>query len=152
MQQRALMDNLRRIVGERSVFHEPADLLVYEYDGSVDGAVETAPPLAVVLPTSSGQVAEIVKVAREAGLPVIARGAGTGLSGGAVAQTGGIIVALTRMDQILDVDLAAGTALVVLRVRNERKKRAAASSDPLDLLRRTVKAAAGEARKIARRD
>lgn len=50
------------------------------------------------------------------------------------------------------VALTAGTALVVLRVRNERKKRAAASSDPLDLLRRTVKAAAGEARKIARRD
>ena len=50
------------------------------------------------------------------------------------------------------VGATAGTALVVLRVRAERKKRAAASSDPLDLLRRTVRAAAGEARKIARRD
>jgi hypothetical protein len=50
------------------------------------------------------------------------------------------------------VGVTAGTALVVLRVRNERKKRAAASSDPLDLLRRTVRAAAGEARKLARRD
>ena len=50
------------------------------------------------------------------------------------------------------VGVTAGTALVVLRVRAERKKRAAASSDPLDLLRRTVKAAAGEARKLARRD
>ena len=50
------------------------------------------------------------------------------------------------------VGVTAGTALVVLRVRAERKKRAAASSDPLDLLRRTAKAAAGEARKLARRD
>jgi hypothetical protein len=50
------------------------------------------------------------------------------------------------------VGVTAGTALVVLRVRAGRKKRAAASSDPLDLLKRTVKAAAGEARKIARRD
>jgi hypothetical protein len=50
------------------------------------------------------------------------------------------------------VGVTAGTALVVLRVRAERKKRAVAASDPLDLLRRTVKAAAGEARKIARRD
>jgi hypothetical protein len=50
------------------------------------------------------------------------------------------------------VGLSAGTALVVLRVRAERKKRAAASSDPLDLLRRTVRAAAGEARKLARLD
>ena len=50
------------------------------------------------------------------------------------------------------VGVTAGTALVVLRVRAERKKRAAASSNPLDLLRRTVKAAAGEAKKLARRD
>ena len=48
--------------------------------------------------------------------------------------------------------VTAGTALVVLRVRNERKKRAAASSDPLDLAARTLRAAAGEARKLARRD
>ncbi|MGI8477252.1 MAG: FAD-binding oxidoreductase [Thermomicrobiales bacterium] len=112
MTQRGLIERLRRIVGERSVFHEPADLLVYEYDGSVDGAVETAPPLAVVLPRTSEQVSAIVRLAREINLPVVARGAGTGLSGGAVAQSGGIIVALTRMDRILSVDLVAGTALV----------------------------------------
>ena len=50
------------------------------------------------------------------------------------------------------VGATAGTALVVMRVRAQRKKHAAASSDPLDLLRRTMRAAAGEARKIARRD
>jgi hypothetical protein len=50
------------------------------------------------------------------------------------------------------VGVSAGTALVVLRVRAERKKRAAASSNPLDLVGRTLRAAAGEARKIARRD
>ncbi len=88
------------------------DLLVYEYDGSVDGAVDTAAPTAVVLPQSTDQVSAIVKLAKRANLPVVARGAGTGLSGGAVAQRGGIIVSLTRMDRVLDVNLIDRTALV----------------------------------------
>ena len=94
MNQATLIERLERIVGPGGVFHRPADLLVYEYDGSVEGAVDTARPAAVVLPTTTEQVAAIVRLADEAGLPVIARGAGTGLSGGAVAQQGGIIVAL----------------------------------------------------------
>jgi glycolate oxidase len=112
MQHGSLIDRLANIVGPRSVFHESGDLLVYEYDGSVDGAVETARPSAVVLPTTTQQVADVVKLANEAGLPVVPRGAGTGLSGGAVAQTGGIVVALTRMDRILAIDRKDGTALV----------------------------------------
>lgn len=112
MQHATLIDRLGNIVGARSVFHESGDLLVYEYDGSVDGAVETARPSAVVLPTTTQQVADVVRLANEAGLPVVPRGAGTGLSGGAVAQTGGIVIALTRMDQIVEVDKVDGTALV----------------------------------------
>ncbi|MCC6790274.1 MAG: FAD-binding oxidoreductase, partial [Thermomicrobiales bacterium] len=112
MNHATLIERLGRIVGPRSVFHEAGDLLVYEYDGSVDGAVETARPAAVVLPTTPQQVAEIVKLANEAGLPITPRGAGTGLSGGAVAQRGGIVVALTRMDRIIDIDREDGTALV----------------------------------------
>jgi glycolate oxidase len=107
-----LIERLGSIVGSKSVFHETGDLLVYEYDGSVDGAVETARPSAVVLPTTTNQVAEIVRLANEAGLPIVPRGAGTGLSGGAVAQTGGIVIALTRMDRIVQVDRENGTALV----------------------------------------
>jgi glycolate oxidase len=107
-----LIDRLGEIVGPSAVFHDAGDLLVYEYDGSVDGAVETARPSAVVLPTTTEQVAAVVRLANEAGLPVVPRGAGTGLSGGAVAQTGGIVVALTRMDRILEIDPIDGTALV----------------------------------------
>jgi glycolate oxidase len=108
----ALIERLQRIVGPQGVFYRPADLLVYEYDGSVDGAVETARPLAVVLPTTAEQVAEVVRLAAAEGLPVVPRGAGTGLSGGAVAQRGGIIIALTRMNRILEIDREDRVALV----------------------------------------
>ncbi|MDP9362772.1 MAG: FAD-binding protein [Chloroflexota bacterium] len=107
-----LVQRLEAILGPGGVFHRPADLLVYEYDGSVDGAVDTAMPAAVVLPSTTEQVAAVVRLANEAGLPVTARGAGTGLSGGAVAQQGGIIVGLTRMDRILEIDRHDRTALV----------------------------------------
>lgn len=112
MDRATLIDRLQQIVGPDGVFHRPADLLVYEYDGSVDGAVDTASPAAVTLPTTTEQVASIVKLARQAGLPVTARGAGTGLSGGAVAQRGGIIIALTRMNRIIEIDREDRTALV----------------------------------------
>src|SRR5215217_4731202 len=107
-----LVTKLRGIVGKDAVFAHPAELLVYEYDGSVDGAVETAAPSAVALPTTAQQVSEIVLLARQAGIPVVARGAGTGLSGGAVPQRGGIIISLTRMDRILEIDREDRTALV----------------------------------------
>ncbi len=112
MNQATLIERLVQIAGEANVFHRPADILVYEYDGSVDGAVDTGRPAAVVLPRTTEQVAAIVKLAAQAGLPVIPRGAGTGLSGGAVAQQGGIIIALTRMDTVLEVDREDRTALV----------------------------------------
>src|SRR3954451_21818639 len=112
MDRATLIERLEGIVGQGGVFHRPADLLVYEYDGSVDGAVETAAPAAVTLPTSPEQIADIVRLARVAGLPVVARGAATGLSGGAVPQQGGIIVSLTRMNRILEIDRADHTALV----------------------------------------
>jgi glycolate oxidase len=112
MNRTQLIDRLQRIVGPGSVFHEAGDLLVYEYDGSVDAVVDTARPAAVVLPKTTAQISEIVKLANEAGLPVVPRGAGTGLSGGAVAQTGGIVIALTRMDRVIEIDREDGTALV----------------------------------------
>ena len=112
MNRASITERLERIVGPGGVFHRPADLLVYEYDGSVDGAVETARPTAVVLPTTAEQVAEVVRLAAAEGLPVVPRGAGTGLSGGAVAQSGGIIIALTRMNRILEIDREDRVALV----------------------------------------
>lgn len=112
MDHQRLIERLQAIVGPGGVFHRPADLLVYEYDGSVDGAVETARPMAVVLPTTAEQVADVVRLAAAEGLPIVPRGAGTGLSGGAVAQRGGIIIALTRMNRILEVDREDRVALV----------------------------------------
>src|SRR5918996_2065359 len=92
MDREILVEKLQGIVGTDAVFSRPADLLVYEYDGSVDGAVETAAPSAVALPTTAEQVAEIVLLARQAGLPVVARGAGTRLSRQAAPHQGGSIV------------------------------------------------------------
>ncbi len=112
MSQAGLIDRLERILGTDGVYSEDADLLVYEYDGSVDGAVDTARPLAVALPRTGDQVAAVVKLASQENIPVVARGAGTGLSGGAVAQAGGIIIALTRMDRVLEIDPIDRTALV----------------------------------------
>lgn len=108
----ALIDDLERAVGPSNVFGGSSDLLVYEYDGSVDAAVETARPAAVVLPQTVEQVAEVVRIARKHGLPITPRGAGTGLSGGSVAQAGGVVVSLTRMTRMLDVDYDNRIALV----------------------------------------
>ena len=107
-----LISDLESVVGADAVFHRAPDLLVYEYDGSVEGAVDLARPLAVVLPRTARQIAEIVKIGKRESLPIVPRGAGTGLSGGAVAQSGGIIVALTRMDAIVSVDYENEFALV----------------------------------------
>ena len=108
----ALVRRLEQIVGADAVFSHPSDLLVYEYDGSVEGAVDLARPVAVALPTTVEQVSAIVRLANEHDVPVVARGAGTGLSGGAVSQTAGIIVALTRMDRVLEIDPVNRTAMV----------------------------------------
>ena len=103
-----LVDELRAIVGDDYVVHLPEDLIVFEYDGSVDKAM----PSAVVLPATTEEVSAVVAAASRAGVPIVARGAGTGLSGGAVAEQGGLVVALTRMKRILEIDPANRLAVV----------------------------------------
>ncbi len=95
-----LIQELSAIVGDDYVVHDPDDLIVFEYDGSVDRAL----PQAVVLPQTTTEVSEVVKAVAKRGLPIVARGAGTGLSGGAVAEQGGVVLALTRMHDILEID------------------------------------------------
>ncbi|MCO5217718.1 MAG: FAD-binding protein [Thermomicrobiales bacterium] len=107
-----LINDLIRVCGELGVRYRPADILVFEADGSPDGAPEKVLPLAICLPTTTEQVAGCVRVARRHGVPVIARGAGTGLSGGAVPLAAGIVISLTRMDRVLEVNAAERTALV----------------------------------------
>ena len=95
-----LISDLAGIVGAPNVVHKAEDLIVFEYDGSVDRAL----PTVVVLPRTTEEVSGVVTAAAEHGVPVVARGAGTGLSGGAIAEHGGIVVALTRMTGILEID------------------------------------------------
>ncbi|MCI0441487.1 MAG: FAD-binding protein [Chloroflexi bacterium] len=104
----AFIRDLQQIVGDEYVIHAPEDLLVWEFDGSVDKAL----PEAVVLPISAEEVSDVVNVARRYGAPIVARGAGTGLSGGAIAELGGIVISLTRMKRILEVDIENQLAIV----------------------------------------
>jgi len=92
---------LKARLGAQGVLDAPEDLLLYEYDGSID----RAQPDAVVFPQSAEDVVEIVRIAREFNLPVVGRGAGTGLSGGCIPRYGGIMVAFARMNRILEIDL-----------------------------------------------
>jgi glycolate oxidase len=92
---------LNDIVGASAVLWQPEDLMLYEYDA----LSSLRQPDAVVFPTGTQEVVEVVKLAARHGLPVVARGAGTGLSGGAVVTQGGIVLAFSRMKKILHVDL-----------------------------------------------
>ena len=108
MNARGLVEDLQAVVGTDYVIFRPEDLIVFEYDGSVDRSL----PTVVVLPENTDQVSDCVKLAARYGIPVVARGAGTGLSGGAVAEQGGMVLTLTRMTKILDVDVENRVAIV----------------------------------------
>jgi glycolate oxidase len=104
----ALTAALEAALGRDRVFAQPVDLLAYEYDGSVLSAL----PDLVVLPASTDDVAAIVRAAARFKVPLIARGSGTGLSGGAITPIGGIVVAMTKMRRILSIDYENRTAVV----------------------------------------
>ncbi|MCU1327925.1 MAG: linked oxidase domain protein, partial [Bryobacterales bacterium] len=89
------------IVGPRGYLDLPSDLSLYEYDGSVD----KARPEMVVFPETTEQVAAIVKATVEHDIPIVGRGAGTGLSGGAIPRAGGVTIGFSRMNKILEIDL-----------------------------------------------
>ena len=99
---------LRRIVGELYVLVAKEDVVVYEQDGSIFQVM----PEIVVLPGNADEVVEVVKAARSASVPIIPRGSGTGLAGGAVPAEGGIILSLARLNRILTIDVANRIAIV----------------------------------------
>jgi glycolate oxidase len=101
-------DEIIRIVGPRGYLHQPEDLRLYEYDGGVD----KARPELVVFPRSTEEVSAVVKVAHRHGVPLVGRGAGTGLSGGAIPEKGGLMVGFSRMNRILELDYANERAVV----------------------------------------
>jgi glycolate oxidase len=88
------------LLGPKGYLDRPQDLTLYEYDGSVD---KSSPDM-VVFPRTTEEVAAIVKITAEYKVPIVGRGAGTGLSGGAIPRAGGVTIGFSRMNRILELD------------------------------------------------
>ncbi|HKI33577.1 MAG TPA: FAD-linked oxidase C-terminal domain-containing protein [Gemmataceae bacterium] len=112
----SLIERLRAVVGRDALLTSPSDLLVYECDGYT---IEKKTPDVVVFPTSTEQVVEVVKACNEAGVPFLPRGAGTSLAGGCLPVGGGVMITLTRMKRILEINLRDRCAVVEAGVVNE---------------------------------
>ena len=110
-----LLPLLREVLPESTIYHDPEDLRPFECDGL--SAYKERPTL-VVLPESKEQVIELVKLCSHHEIPLVPRGAGTGLSGGAMAIRGGVMVSLTRLNRVLSVDADNQLAVVEPGVRN----------------------------------
>src|ERR1700757_3786799 len=104
----ALIRELKSLLGPANVLSQAEDLMLYEFDGSV----EKARPEVVVFPHTTEEVSRIVKLAAKCQVPVVGRGAGTGLSGGALARGGGVMIVFARMNRILELDLDNRRAVV----------------------------------------
>ena len=103
-----LIRELRAVVGAQFVLIEKEDVIVYEQDGSIFQVM----PEIVVLPSDVEQVSNVVKLAKQADVPIVPRGSGTGLAGGAVPAEGGIVLSLARLNRILKIDLENRIAIV----------------------------------------
>jgi glycolate oxidase len=103
-----LIRQLQALLGSKNVLNQQEDLLLYEFDGSV----EKGRPDVVVFPHTTAEVVEIVKLAGRHEAPIVGRGAGTGLSGGALARGGGVMVVFARMNKILEIDVENRRAVV----------------------------------------
>src|SRR5437868_11834433 len=97
--------------------------MLYEYDGSID----KHRPQAVAFPLSTEEVSDVVRACNRAGVPYTARGAGTGLSGGAIPARGGVLISLARMNHILEIDVDNMRAIVEPGVVNLRLGQATAA-------------------------
>src|SRR5262249_5615839 len=104
-----LRRELESLLGKGSVLSDPEELLVYESDGlTLFQAVADF----VVAPTAVEQVSAVVRLANRESLPFVARGAGTGLSGGCLPAEGGLVISLMRMNRVLEVDYENQIAVV----------------------------------------
>src|SRR5229473_2934083 len=104
-----ILDELRTIVGGHGLISSPEELHTYECDGLTNFRVM---PRAVLLPNSTEQVQAIVRVCHRERMPFVARGSGTGLSGGALPVENGIVISLARMNRILEVDFPNARVVV----------------------------------------
>jgi len=107
MDRHEVIKSLRKLLGAGNVLDRQVDLQVYEYDAGVD----MARPAAVCFPGDTQEVAAVVKLANRAGMPFVARGAGTNLSGGTIVEDG-IVIEMLRMNRILEIDEANMRAVV----------------------------------------
>jgi glycolate oxidase len=103
-----LVEELMKVLPEGRVLDTPEDLAVFGYDGTWAGHR----PDVVVAPLEAEEVAAAVRVAARMGVPVVARGGGTGLAGGSVPTEGGLVISTTRMNRVLEVDAANMVAVV----------------------------------------
>jgi len=110
-----LLAALRRVLPEESVLDHPEDLRPYECDGL---SAYRQMPLAVALPRDADEVAAVLAACREFNAPLVARGAGTSLSGGALPHADGVLMSFARLNRILDIDPDNRTARVQPGVRN----------------------------------
>jgi len=116
-----LIEELAEIVGDAGVLSAPEELLVYECDGLPQ---HKHPPRAVVFPTSTEEVSEVLELLSQRGVSFAPRGAGTGLSGGALAVGRGVVIELARMRRILSVDPENRLAVVQTGLVNAQLSRA----------------------------
>ena len=98
---RPALESIEKLLGPRGYLTRPEDLTLYEYDGGVD----KARPDLVAFPRSTEEVAALVQLSKQHSLAIVGRGAGTGLSGGAIPRAGGIIISFARMNRMLEIDL-----------------------------------------------
>ncbi|HEY5486082.1 MAG TPA: FAD-linked oxidase C-terminal domain-containing protein [Candidatus Limnocylindrales bacterium] len=104
-----LVEHVRRLVDSAWVLTDPTDRLAYDADGMTNRRVT---PAIVVLPANAEEARAVIGECRDAGVPFVPRGQGTGLSGGAVPHREGVLIPMTRMGRILDSDVAAQTVVV----------------------------------------
>ncbi|HTD24450.1 MAG TPA: FAD-linked oxidase C-terminal domain-containing protein [Terriglobales bacterium] len=104
----SVVRQLKKIVGRDAVLERAEDLMLYEYDAGI----LTGSPRAVVFVQTTEQVSRVMRLATESGFPIVPRGAGTGLSGGAIAREGAIVLAFARMNRILEIDAENQRAVV----------------------------------------
>jgi glycolate oxidase len=103
-----LAERLTTALGRETVVGGTENVIVYEYDYGLDRGM----PDLVAMPRSTAEVQLLVREAQSAGVPIVARGAGTGISGGAVPHQGGLIISMARMNRVLEIDTANHVAVV----------------------------------------
>jgi glycolate oxidase len=104
----SILRQLKKVAGKDCVLDRLEDRRLYEYDGGIDRSI----PGAVVFGLNAEQISRVMRLARENKIPVVPRGAGTGLSGGAIAEKEAIVLSTARMNKILEIDVANQRAIV----------------------------------------